>query len=272
MSEQEQTPIFKVPVVPLCVDADLLALPPDTWVHIRNVSCADMGSVSSKAADAIADIQRTMARQAKGNFTMPEVADVLAAANSFDAYRFLTNEMHPAARAGALTLTNPEFGGPLVGRDCMEFHDWVTPANLDAWLERAGFPFRWPLNPEPQAAAPAPVVADSASDAPACDLSILATREQLIEAFGRFTGMDASWFKNTTDTPALLAARKVTGQGGRGHIAEPWFCPFEVMQWLADSKRRKGRKLSTEKAWELLEKNFPKVHSAHSVADPRASD
>ena len=125
--------------------------------------------------------------------------------------------------------------------------------------------------PEPQAEPPAPV-SDSASNAPACDLSILATREQLIEAFGRFTGMDASWFKNIKDTPALLAARKVTGQGGRGHIAEPWFCPFEVMQWLADSKRRKGRKLSTEKAWELLEKNFPKVHSAHSVADPRASD
>ncbi len=124
---------------------------------------------------------------------------------------------------------------------------------------------------EPQAAPPAPV-ADSASNAPACDFSVLATREQLIEAFGRFTGMDASWFKNITDTPALLAARKVTGQGGRGHIAEPWFCPFEVMQWLADSKRRKGRKLSTEKAWELLEKNFPKIHSAHSVADTRASD
>ena len=165
MSEQEQTPFFKVPVVPLCVDADLLALPPDTWVHIRNVSCADMGSGSCKAADAIADIQRTMARQVRGNFTMPEVADVLAAANSFDAYRFLTIEMHPAALAGALTLTNPEFGGPLVGRDSMEFHDWVTPANLDAWLERAGFPFRWPLNPEPQAAMPAPV-SDSASDAP----------------------------------------------------------------------------------------------------------
>ena len=165
MSEQEQTPFFKVPVVPLCVDADLLALPPDTWVHIRNVSCADMGSGSCKAADAVAEIQRTMARQAKGNFTMTEVADVLAAANSFDAYRFLTIEMHPAALAGSLTLTNPEFGGPLVGRDSMEFHDWVTPANLDAWLERAGFPFRWPLNPEPQAATPAPVVGDSASNA-----------------------------------------------------------------------------------------------------------
>lgn len=118
----------------------------------------------------------------------------------------------------------------------------------------------------------ADVVAESASNAPDCDFSILATRDQLIEAFGRFTGMDASWFKNLKDTPALLTARKVTGQGGRGHIAEPWFCPFEVMQWLADSKRRKGRKLSADKAWELLEKNFPKVYNARSVADPRTGD
>lgn len=159
---------------------------------------------------------------------------------------------------------------------------------VECWLEEANVPadaflFRnddlaklvtvtqaAPAIPESEAL-PA-LAANSASKAPACDFSILATREQLIEAFGRFTGMDASWFKNITDTPALLAARKVTGQGGRGHIAEPWFCPFEVMQWLADSKRRKGRKLSTEKAWERLEKNFPKVHSVHSVADPRAGD
>ena len=122
--------------------------------------------------------------------------------------------------------------------------------------------------------AAAPVVAASASNAPACDFSMLATREQLIEAFGRFTGMEASWFKNIKDTPALLSARKVAGQGGRGHIAEPLFCPFEVMQWLTSHKRRKNkdRKLSAEKAWELLEKNFPKVHSARSVADPRTGD
>lgn len=100
----------------------------------------------------------------------------------------------------------------------------------------------------------------------------LATRAQLIEAFGRFTGMDADWFKNLKDTPALLAARKVAGKGGRGHIAEPLFCPFEVMQWMANGKRRKGRKLSSEKAWELLEKSFPRVYNIHSVADPRQVD
>lgn len=101
------------------------------------------------------------------------------------------------------------------------------------------------------------------------DFTHLATREQLIAAFGSHTGMDASWFRNLKDTPKLLAARKVTGQGGRGHIAEPWFCPLEVMQWLGGSKCRKGRKLSTHKAWELLEAHFPKVYNTHSVADPR---
>ncbi len=116
---------------------------------------------------------------------------------------------------------------------------------------------------QPQAAAPRP-------NGP--DYAMLATRDQLIEAFGRFTGMDASWFKNLKYTPALLAARKVTGRGGRGHIAEPWFCPFEVMQWLADPKRRKGRKLGTDKAWELLERHFPRVHGTHAIADPRDPD
>lgn len=130
-----------------------------------------------------------------------------------------------------------------------------------------------PEAPATDTAPPAHVVA-SDSNAPAPNFSTLATREQLIEAFGRFTGMDASWFNNIKDTPALQSARKITGQGGRGHIAEPWFCPFEVMQWVASPKRRKNasRKLSIEKAWELLEKNFPKVYSLHSGADPRPED
>lgn len=142
-------------------------------------------------------------------------------------------------------------------------------------IGKAGSPFGISHQPqsvlEPQAAAPA-LVADSASNPPTSDFSVLATRDQLIDAFGRFTGMDASWFNNLKDTPALQTARKIAGQGGRGHIAEPWFCPFEVMQWLASSKRRKGRTLSPGKAWELLEKHFPKVYNARSIADPRADD
>ena len=116
------------------------------------------------------------------------------------------------------------------------------------------------------------LVPDVANNAPAHDYSMLASRDQLIGAFGSFTGMDAAWFNNLTDTPALLAARKVAGQGGRGHIAEPLFCPFEVVQWLASAKRKKGRSLGAEKAWGLLEKYFPRVYNARSVGDPRDCD
>lgn len=110
----------------------------------------------------------------------------------------------------------------------------------------------------PQAAAPERI-----------DFAMLATREQLIAAFGPFTGMNADWFNNIRDKPALRAARRITGQGGRGHLAEPYFCPFAVMQWLVDSKRKTGRSLSERKGWELLERHFPMVYASLSIGDPR---
>jgi hypothetical protein len=103
------------------------------------------------------------------------------------------------------------------------------------------------------------------------DRSLLATRKQLIDAFGVFTGMDQGWFKNLTDAPALFKARKIPGRGGRGHLQEPLFCPVDVMRWLVSDTRKKGRKLGEDKAWELLEKHFPKAYSAHSAADSRGT-
>ena len=67
---------------------------------------------------------------------------------------------------------------------------------------------------------------------------------------------------------ALLNARKVAGQGGRGHIAEPLFCPFEVMQWLVDPNRRKGLPIQAATAWRMLKNHFPKVHAQYEVGDP----
>jgi len=103
---------------------------------------------------------------------------------------------------------------------------------------------------------------------PAPDFAKLATREALIEAFGKFTEMNASWFVKLGDTPALLAARKVTGQGGRNNAA-PLFCPFEVMQWLINPNRRKGNPMQPDTGWRMLELHFPLVYHAHSVCDPR---
>lgn len=123
---------------------------------------------------------------------------------------------------------------------------------------------------QPQGEAEMPI--QSAPAPERTNFAMLATREQLIAAFGSFTGMDATWFDNVKDSPALLAARKVAGQGGRGRTAEPYFCPFGVMQWLIDPKRRKGRRMAQDKGWEMLERHFPKVYAAHSVGDPREVD
>lgn len=101
------------------------------------------------------------------------------------------------------------------------------------------------------------------------DYAMLASREQLIEAFGRFTGMNKDWFNHLKDLPKLANARQVKGHGGRGHIAEPLFCPYEVLCWLIHPKRKKGRELSEDKGWELLERYFPKVYNAKSVGDKR---
>ncbi len=101
------------------------------------------------------------------------------------------------------------------------------------------------------------------------DYTKLATRQQLIDAYGPFTGMSAEWFHNLRDAPGLRHARKVTGQGGRGHIKEPLFCPYEVMAWLIAPKRRKGREMSDDTAWRMLETHFPSVYAQYSIGDTR---
>lgn len=103
------------------------------------------------------------------------------------------------------------------------------------------------------------------------DFAMLATRQELITAFGSFTGMKASWFKNLKDRPHLLAARKVPGSGGKDST-EPLFDAHEVMQWLI-TKPRKGasrRALKVDTGWRLLETHFSRVYNAYSIDDPRS--
>jgi hypothetical protein len=110
-----------------------------------------------------------------------------------------------------------------------------------------------------------------ASPAPPDQLNfeLVETRQALIDAFGSFTGMKMSWFSNLKDSPKLKAARKFTGRGGR-LSAEPLFCPFEVMQWLVDLRRKKGRPLQNETGWRMLKQHFPKVYALNAIGDPNA--
>ena len=134
----------------------------------------------------------------------------------------------------------------------------LTVAEGNAWLKRNGYLQEW----KPVASVAPPVEAGP-------DYSILATRQDLIDAYRAFTGMDITWFDNLTHSPRLQKARKVLGQGIKGRSIEPYFCPYLVMDWLIDRKRKKGRPISSDKAWEILERRFPKVFNIYSSCDTR---
>jgi hypothetical protein len=123
-----------------------------------------------------------------------------------------------------------------------------------------------PTTGQPPSAAGIPSLQGGASG---LDRSLLATPKRLINAFGKVTGMDESWFRALKDTPALLAARKVKGRGQR-NPQPPLFCPFEVMTYLLDPKRKKGSQFHNRgTAWRFLEDHFPIVYAAHAGDDPR---
>lgn len=101
------------------------------------------------------------------------------------------------------------------------------------------------------------------------DYKMLATPDQLIYAFGFVSGMDASWFLNLKDSPGLRNARKITGRGGRsGYGFHPLFCPYEVMRWLINPKRKKGTQMSEIQGWKRLRQHFEAVYNAHSIESP----
>ena len=171
----------------------------------------------------------------------------------------LRQQIAGAISSQELPVRNPRTGGVASPNG---HQDWfLTVADVNDWLgNKYRVEYRWVRSTEQSSARESYVAAD---------FSMLATREQLIEAYGKFTGMDLSWFRALKDLPKLLAARKVSGQGGRGHIAEPYFCPYQVMLWLIEPGRKKGRKLGADKGWSIFEDKFPGVYSQFSVGDPR---
>lgn len=113
--------------------------------------------------------------------------------------------------------------------------------------------------------------AESVVQAEAIDLSMLAGPGQLIDAFGLHTGMNASWFKNLKDYPALSGAIKRKGTSGRGRATEPLFCPFLVMQGLMKTPRKGSKRKAFKEAatpWRMLKRHFPRVYDMHQGQSP----
>ena len=99
-------------------------------------------------------------------------------------------------------------------------------------------------------------------------LHLLATPAQLIAVFGIFTGMDKKWFNNAKDSPRLMAARHIAGIGGRKG-REPLYFVFQVMQWLIDAKRRKGKPMQDATGWRVLQRQFPRVYEEYQDCEPK---
>jgi hypothetical protein len=136
-----------------------------------------------------------------------------------------------------------------------------TLANWLTWAKRKGYDV---AHLESMAA---PVLPDGASGGVELDYSLLATREQLLDAFGKW-GLKPAWFNDLHGHQWLLDARRIKGQGQRGHGIDPMFCPFAVMSGLIESVRKKTR-LKPDTAWRVLAHKFPKVYAKHEGCDPR---
>lgn len=93
----------------------------------------------------------------------------------------------------------------------------------------------------------------------------LATPDNLIKAFGTYTGMDQSWFKKPEGR--FHMAKKVNGKSGRRPYP-PLFCPYEVMEWLISPKRKKGEKISVQTGWRQLKKHFSNVYDRYESFGP----
>lgn len=99
------------------------------------------------------------------------------------------------------------------------------------------------------------------------DSSLWATRKSVLEAF-RQHGLTEKKINNG-GAQWILDARRMVGSGGRGHVKEPMFCPFALMQGLVNHARPK---LNERRGWKILEDSFPAAYKKYSAKDPRQYD
>lgn len=226
--ESGKRPCFSIPARPLCVDAGLSALEPHAQVEVCTSLAGATGLSVCSAQNAVETIQGIINRQAEGHYTMQEVAEIIAAAQDLDARDFLKTRMTPGFVSGGLLLLDPKDGGPVEGRQCNDFHDWLTPANADKWLERAGFQFRWPTLAESVPAIAEPVTAVMESDS-----APLPTGE-IADAFDGIGGRTSTQWRNALGDPRnhqwVLPARAVQGTAP---TPSTW-CPLKFACLLRD--------------------------------------
>jgi hypothetical protein len=161
-AQAAEAPRIVIPTRPLEVPPELLALQPAAVVcysQAKNPG-AYLQSAFDTAAEVIRLVRDTIARQAAGRFYIFEVAQILADANGLSA-RDVLREMLRAVECERLSFRRFSTGLPVGHGDPRG--EYMTPADLNSWLEGQGAGYRFPT---PQAAE-ASTHAPSASASPA---------------------------------------------------------------------------------------------------------
>jgi hypothetical protein len=162
---------FHIQTRPLQVPLELLALGVETPV----IGIEPTGTHYTTAGKLAGYIRETIERQAAGRFYLWEAAQILAETHE-KSLQAIKNAMRKAFSLGVLRVRMTDSDAPM-GSDSrlrVEGMDsYATPGDLNKWLEADGYPYRFPIAPEP-ASAPAvavaaPTPAPSASAPPTAD-------------------------------------------------------------------------------------------------------
>lgn len=153
------------------------------------------------------------------------------------------DQLQEAAQRGELTVREPRTCLPMKSPQARTFWEVVTPADLNAWLEKQAAPYRW--NAEaPQAVAPVPV-ADGASNAPVDGI----TTAQVAAIFDAMPFTAENWPKRLSDAKWLKPAQVALGAAGG---ATSLWCPATLARLI--HSREQGT--AKQKTIEALNRKF----------------
>lgn len=153
------------------------------------------------------------------------------------------DQLQDAAQHGAMVIRDPQTCLAIRPQIVRTFWELVTPADLNAWLEKQAAPYRW--NAEaPQAVAPVPV-ADGASNAPVDGI----TTAQVAAIFDAMPFTAENWPKRLSDAKWLKPAQVALGAAGG---ATSLWCPATLARLI--HSREQGT--AKQKTIEALNRKF----------------
>lgn len=165
MTDKKTLPTFEIQARPLCVPPELVAMAPTTMIKVIGALGGGNGYTTKTAADYVQELQATIARQAKGYFTVEEAAQVLADSNpgEVEAKPIVQQMIHDFHSVDAfqkpkllIRNTGDKFP-PLNKNEVRPYIHLVRAGEVNKWLQDDGHDYRLPETP-------ARVVTDQAGD------------------------------------------------------------------------------------------------------------